>query len=239
MTFRPTLALVPLALLAACGGKEDDGAGKGGAVDPASEAALNTNLMTDPDLSDSNEAGAALSGTGNDAIPLIDMSPQAVAAARKRAEEMVGGAGAMKPLPAARQLGPDAPESKAMVMAARAAVAPGGANCADSVAYSAAWAAKLPPAFPVYPRGNTMEAAGSDEGACNLRIVTFRTPVPLSEVLAFYGTRASAAGFGVEHAVKGSDTILSGTKAANAYVVYGRKLADGATEIDLVTTGGE
>ena len=57
-----------------------------------------------------------------------------------------------------------------------------------------AWAAKLPAAFPVYPRGNTQEAAGTDEGQCALRVVSFLTPVALEEVLAFYYTRARAAG---------------------------------------------
>jgi hypothetical protein len=123
-----------------------------------------------------------------------------------------------------------------MIAAAKAAVAPGGADCASSVQYSAAWAARLPAAFPVYPRGNTLEAAGTDQGECALRIVSFVTPVALNEVLAFYATRAQSNGFGVEHVTREGEAILSGTKGASAYVVYGRKMNDKVTAIDLVTT---
>ena len=106
----------------------------------------------------------------------------------------------------------------------------------DKVEYTSAWAAKLPAAFPVYPRGNTQEAAGTDEGACALRVVSFVTPVALDEVLAFYNTRAKSAGYSVEHVTSAGDNILSGTKGKAAYVVYGRRLPQGVTEIDLVTT---
>ncbi|KZY12784.1 hypothetical protein A3726_22195 [Erythrobacter sp. HI0037] len=123
-----------------------------------------------------------------------------------------------------------------MVAAARAAVSPGGENCGDKVEYTSSWAAKLPTAFPVYPRGNTQEAAGTDEGDCALRVVSFLTPVALEEVLAFYYTRARVAGYSAEHTKSAGDNILSGTKGKAAYVVYGRRLSQGVTEIDLVTT---
>ena len=149
---------------------------------------------------------------------------------------MVGGASNLKPAPAARQLAADAPDTAGMVAAARALVQPGGTNCAQSAEYGSAWAAKLPSAFPVYPRGNTQEAAGTDEGECALRVVSFYTPVALDEVFAFYSTRARDAGYGVEHTRKEGDNILSGTKGDSAYVIYGRRLDQGVTQIDLVTS---
>ncbi|MBO6527038.1 hypothetical protein [Erythrobacter sp.] len=235
MKRRLLASLVPVALLASCGDTAEDEAA-GDAMDPASEQALNDELMTDPDLAGRNEANAALSGTGNAAIPNIDKSPRAVEAARSRAAELVGGRSELVSAPTATTLGEGAAPSQAMVAAARAAVAPGGENCGDKVEYSSAWAAKLPAAFPVYPRGNTQEAAGTDEGECALRVVSFLTPVPLDEVLAFYYTRARGAGFSVEHVTSAGDNILSGTKGDAAYVVYGRRLPEGVTEIDLVTT---
>ena len=54
--------------------------------------------------------------------------------------------------------------------------------------------------------------------------------------LGFYSTRAKSAGFSVEHVTSAGDNILSGTKGSSAYVVYGRRLPEGVTEIDLVTT---
>lgn len=235
MKRRLLVSILPVALLASCGDKSEDEAA-GDAMDPASEQALNDDLATDPDLAGRNEANAALSGTGNAAVPNIDKSPRAIEAARSRAAELVGGRSKLVAPPAAKALGKDSAPSKAMVAAAKAAVAPGGANCGDKVEYTSAWAAKLPAAFPVYPRGNTQEAAGTDEGACALRVVSFVTPVALDEVLAFYNTRAKSAGYSVEHVTSAGDNILSGTKGKAAYVVYGRRLQQGVTEIDLVTT---
>lgn len=235
MKRRLLVSLIPVALLASCGDKNEDETA-GDAMDPASEQALNDELTTDPDLAGRNEANAALSGTGNAAIPNVDKSPRAIEAAMSRAAELVGGRSKLAPAPAAKSLGSKASPSKAMVAAAKAAVAPGGENCGDKVDYTSAWAAKLPAAFPVYPRGNTQEAAGTDEGQCALRVVSFVTPVALDDVLAFYNTRAKTAGYNVEHVTSGGDNILSGTKGKSAYVVYGRRLQQGVTEIDLVTT---
>ena len=37
--------------------------------------------------------------------------------------------------------------------------------------------------------------------------------------------------------VADSDTIVSGTKGKASYVVYGRRLSSGLTEVDLITNG--
>ncbi len=235
MKIRLLCAVLPLALIAGCGEKAEDKA-DADSMDPAAEQALNDELMTDPDLAGRNEANAALSGTGNAGIPKIDKSPRAIEAARDRAGELVGGRSNMVFAPGAKPLGSNAKPSQAMVAAAQAAVSPGGENCGDKVHYTTAWAAKLPPAFPIYPRANTQEAAGTDEGACSLRVVSFFTPVALDEVLAFYYTRARSAGYSAEHVTSGGDNILSGTKGDAAYVIYGKRLRQGVTQIDLVTS---
>ena len=229
-----SLAL-PLALLAGCS-NEPDGETADGTSDPASEQALNGDLMTDPDMAGNNEGDAALSGSGDGSVPAINTSPEAIAAARSRAAELVGGSNALRPAPAPRDLGAQATTTPAMQKAAQAAISPSGGNCAERVEYSTAWAAKLPGAFPVYPRGNTQEAAGTDEGACALRVVSFRSPVPLEDVLAFYHTRALANGYSAEHVKAAGDNIISGTQGDAAFVVYGRRLPSGLTEIDLVTS---
>ena len=228
-------AIAPIAFLAACSGGGDDDTGDRD-MDASSREALDEDIASDPDLSRSSEANAAIGSPGSGNLPAIDTSPEAVGAARERAYEMIGGEDAVSGPGEPRELATTDNVTAAMRQAARAAVTPGGQSCADKVGYTASWAAKLPGAFPVYPRANTQEAAGTDEGACNLRIVTFRTPVPLEEVLAFYSTRAKAAGFGVEHVRASGDNILSGVKQRSAYVVYGRRLPSGVTEIDLVTS---
>jgi hypothetical protein len=100
------------------------------------------------------------------------------------------------------------------------------------------WAAQLPAAFPVYPRGAVQEAAGTDASGCSLRVINFVTPVPLGEVMYFYYSRARTAGFSTRRVLQAGDDVLGGTKGAASYVVYARRLPSGNTEVDLVTSGG-
>lgn len=229
------LAISPIAMLAACsGGAEEQVAGE---RDPAAEQALNDQIMVDPDLANQNEANAALTGGTDQSIPPENMTPEAINAAREAAFALVGGSDGFKELPAAKPLGDTIPAESTLTAAARAAATPSGANCAEQVDYSAAWAAKLPADFPVYPRGTTKEAAGTDAGDCSLRVVNYLTPVPLDDVLTFYHSRALSAGYSSEHVTYDGDRIVSGTKGRGSYVVYGRQLPSGVTEIDLITSG--
>lgn len=190
------------------------------------------------DTAPTDDAGGQTQGTNAGGTAAVDTSPAAIEAAKARAIELVGGADALKPAPQPQQLAADAPDSPAMQAAARTLVAPGGESCVQKAAYSAGWTAKLPAEFPVYPRATTVEAAGTDDGACALRAVTFHTPVAIADVLAFYATRASAAGYGAEHVVREGEHVMSGARGNAAYVVYARQLAGGITEIDLVTSVG-
>ncbi|MEZ5695390.1 MAG: hypothetical protein R3E18_02850 [Sphingomonadaceae bacterium] len=232
-----TIALVPVLLVSACGGAPEEGDPMA-EEDPAATAALNDQLMVDPDLANQNEGNAALTGGSSAVLPPENATPEAMAAARDEAAALVGGLAKMAAPPAATEVEGGAEPTAALTAAARAMVAPDGANCAEKVQYSAAWAAKLPDALPVYPRGSTQEAAGTDEGNCSLRVVNFLTPVPLNDVLAFYNTRASTGGYSVEHVKQEGDNVLSGTKGSAAYVIYARRHQNGVTEVELVTSGG-
>lgn len=228
-------ALLPTILLAACGGA-DDGSGKGDA-DPAVQAALNDPIMVDPDLAGQNEGNAALTGGTDHSLPPELVTPAAIQSAKEEAMALVGGSVGLKAVPKAVVLAANTPEPAAHTAAARAAVSPGGENCAQAVEYSTAWAARLPTAFPVYPRGSTQEAAGTDKGECSLRVVNFLTPVALDDVLSFYFTRASANGYSAQHLKKDGDDIVSGIKGRASFVIYARRQANGLTDVDLVTSG--
>ena len=144
----------------------------------------------------------------------------------------------MRKAPEPREAPDELPPEASLTAAARAASAPGVAGtCAGQVSYTMRWAARMPPAFPVYPRGSVQEAAGTDEDTCALRVVNFITPVPMGDVLDFYFTRARNAGFSADHSLQGGDNVLAGRKEGRAFAVYARELASGLVEVDLVTGG--
>jgi hypothetical protein len=224
----PALALT----LAACSG---DHAGEQAAEgDPALTGALSDQIMVDPDLAGQNKGGAALAGGGPATveIPANLRSPEAIAAARADAAKLVGGT--LQKAPAISGSLDAQPASVSLADLAGSA----GPDCSGKAEYSAAWAARMPAAFPVYPRGHVAEAAGTDKDGCRLRVVNFVTPVGTDDVMDFYFTRASAAGFDAERKSEGGDQVLGGSKDASAYIVYVRRTADGLTEVDLVTNGG-
>jgi len=232
--------VTPALLLAACGSGEK-GAKEGAVATDAEVAnALGDQIMVDPDLAGQNQANSAVSTALVDgALPPEMLSPEAIQRARAEALKLVGGSGAMKKAPAATPAsGNQAPEA-AIAAISRAASAPGGnTNCAERADYTMQWAAKLPAPFPVYPQGAVQEAAGTDEGGCSLRVVNYVTAVPLSDVIDFYYTRATAAGFSTQRARDDGHDVLGGVKGRVSYVVYVRALPKGGTEVDLITNGG-
>ena len=222
-------------MLAACGGERPEPTAKD--IDPAVVAALNDHILTDPDLSRQNEGSAALTGGTNHALPPPNTSPRAIDAAREEARALIGGRDRLRPLPPAKRLDAEVPLEARITIAARASHAGAGERCAGSLERGFIWAARMPDPFPVYPRGATQEAVGSDAEGCGLRAINFRTPVPLEDVLAFYHTRALDAGFSSELAMAGKESVLSGARDGAVFAVYARTGPSGLTEIDLVTRG--
>ncbi len=238
MTYRSISLLAPLLMLVACNAKDQPA--KHTADDPAMAGAVGDQVLTDPDLANQNAANHAASvPNGDGTVPSADMSAEALAAARTAALTLVGGPGAMKKAPEAKDVIGQLPPDSQLYLAARLAASPGGkGDCAAKAKYTAAWAAKLPAAFPVYPKGAVQEAAGTDEGACALRVVNFITPVPVSEVIDFYFTRAGSAGFSAQHIRQSGDDVLGGTKGNASYQVFARDLPHGGSSVDLITHGG-
>ena len=226
-------------LLAGCGWFGSDAEEPVREEDPATTGALGDQIMYDPDLAGQNRAdSAAFVPSGDGSVPTVDGGAEAIAAARADALRIVGGPGKMQKAPAPQEVAGALPTDSRLTAAARAAASPGGnGDCAARAQYTMQWAARLPAAFPVYPRGAVQEAAGSDASGCSLRVVNFVTPVPLGEVMDFYFSRARAAGFSAQRVLQDGDDVLGGVKGAASYVVYARRLPSGNTEIDLVTNG--
>lgn len=233
------MAVCAALLLASCGAS-DEPAEAAREDDPALASALGDPIMVDPDLVGQNRADSAASIHSRDgSLPTLDNGPEAVTAARADALRTVGGPGQMRKAPEPREVSGSLPAGAALTAAARAAAAPGGnGDCAARAQYTAAWAARLPAPFPVYPRGAVQEAAGTDAAGCSLRVINFVTPVPIGEVMDFYFTRARSNGFSAERVLQDGDDVLAGVKGAASYVVYARRLPSGNTEVDLVTSGG-
>ena len=231
--------LIPALILAvtACGGAKDP-ATKRAETDPAVTGALADQIMVDPDLASQNRGNAALGsgGPADGSLPPELRTPEAIAAAKADAARLVGGPMQVAPSAGSSSAG----KAEAPLTAAdMAGNVPGiGAGCPDKVDYSMAWAAKMPAAFPVYPRGHVNEAAGTDKDGCRLRVVNFVTPVAPGDVMNFYYTRARGAGFAAERKREGGDDVLGGSKGGAAYVVYTRLMPNGLTEVDLVANGG-
>lgn len=233
---RLSLALAPLLILAACSGEPEEPPVVPES-DPATVQALGDQIMVDPDLAQQNEANAALTGGTDHSLPPIVATREAIENAKLEAADLVGGTANLDPLGEATERGDPLPEAALYSVTELAKLTPGTARCADRASFTALWAAKMPKAFPVYPRGNTIEAAGSDNAPCQLRAVRFLTPVAIDDVLAFYAASARKAGFATEHVMRGEIEELRGTKGKGSFAIYAWRRASGISDVGLVTSG--
>ena len=113
----------------------------------------------------------------------------------------------------------------------------GAKACANAASWTFSWAAKMPAALPIYPRGHVQEALGSDGAGCAMRAVNFRTQVTASDVLDFYAAAARKAGLQTVHRASGDAHVISGRQGAAGFAVYIRPGPEGMTDVDLVTNG--
>lgn len=230
-------SLAAVTALAACGGdKAEKGAGQG--ADPLLSHALAGPLMADPDLASRNHALTAITSGGPEVteLPLFETGAEAIAAAKVEAERLAGGRITPAPSPGD---GSNSALRDAVTAGQRAAAVKGpGSNCGATATYDMAWSLRLPQAFPIYPRGHLIEAAGNDLSGCRLRVVRFVTPVDPVVVIDFYHTLAQAAHFDERHSRADGRELLEGGKGAAAYAVQARVREDGLTEADIVVNGG-
>lgn len=247
----PLLLSVTLALpLVACGESTSDEAavaaldnklaGKGS--DPAMNAALNDRILVDPELTDSANvntvkdsdkplSGAVPSDSGFDGDASIEALDSAKLM-RAPTPEIVA-------VEDCRGCG----EQRAVTLGALAAdqgVTRGKGTCDAKLQYGAGWATRMPPEFPVYPKGRVKEAAGVDGGICDIRVATFTTSASMQNVVDYYYTRARKSGFSAEYQVRAGEHALGGTRDndGGAYFITFNKAAGGGTSVDIVANNG-
>lgn len=229
-----TALLAALVLVAGCSAQKRPE--RRAEQDPAVSGALGEQLMTDPDLARINLQNRAISGGGSAAapIPLEDRSTGAIARARADAAALLGRAAAGAP-----PTGPVGPglARETPALAAVAALGPAANACAGKLEPGFAWAARVSPALPIYPRGHVQEAAGTDRDGCALRVVNYVTPVPADELAAFYWALAGRMGPGRQSRLAGADRVIAGRRGTGQGVVMIAARDDGLTEVDLVTSG--
>ena len=203
--------------------------------DPAIAQALDDPLMVDPDLSARNEGAAAVTVRTDGALPVVPPSAEAIAAARAEAAALVGGADKLAALPAPS--GQAAPLRDWHSLGDHLALLRDKTACRAALSDSAIWAARLPAALPVYPRGGTLAATGGEGKACRVIALRFETPVPLDDVLAFYFTRAKAARLAPRHLTAGDVAVLQGRGGSLAFDLRARTVGD-HTLVDLAVVSG-
>lgn len=235
---KATLSVVACTLLLAACGDADEPAVRSDEIDPAVARSLNAPLMTDPDLAGLNEANAALTGSRDHSLPALVDNPEAVRAAQDRAIALVGGRDRLLELPEAEALDSEPGESPLVLLedVVKAVVTPD--KCLTDARLSAAWAARLPAQFQVYPRGAVIEALGRDGSDCALRAVRFASPVPSEDIMRFYATLARKDGFAITYYSDGVVSRLAGRKRGSALVVELRPSLLAGQEVDLIHAAG-
>jgi hypothetical protein len=234
------IATAVLMSLAACGRKDSEQASLevldnelvGNASDPALTAALEDQIMVDPNLAAKNGKGTRRTpGALSQPIP-----PERRADAAKAEYAMANGKLLRTPGAGKFTGGTDGqPVTLGQLAASQKAGAAGGNPCADKLDYSARWAARMPEEMSIYPQARVVEAAGGNEAPCKLRVVTFRSSATMQAVLDYYYTKAVRAGYSAEHLEDGKDHMLGGTRRDDAFMLFLRNLPGGGTEVDLIS----
>ncbi len=212
--------------------------------DPALTAALEDQIMVDPDLTNQSNQNAALPGDAVSGAPVPDTMSGRQYAAREAISES-----RLLSAPVARQAaeedcnscGQSAGRGETTLGAMAASQASEGQNCANAdVDYGFGWAERMPSAFTAYPRSEIIEAAGNDDPGCRMRVVSFRTIADMQRMIDWYYTRAMRAGYSSEHLLRHGNHVLGGYRERDkgAYYIVFAERPGGGTDIDIVTNNG-
>jgi hypothetical protein len=211
-------ALAGLLALAACSRGEQNNLSEmdnsliGNGADPALTSALEDQILVDPNLV-------------QQAHPNTVRPPETPVQAQYPADGAGGNASG----------GGRVREAAVATSGGAAQAAPGA--CGVPFSYGNEWANRLPAEFPAYPGGRVTEAAGTDRGACRVRVVTFATADPYNRVLEHYRSLAARAGFSAEQQARGGDQVLGGTKGEAAYYLIVTPTQAGS-DVALIVNNG-
>jgi hypothetical protein len=208
-------------------------AGKGAEADPALTSSLADQIMVDPSLANQANADAIRPADEplNAPIP-PEPKGENYAAASKAA---VAGSGTSTASAAKGTM------TLAQLAQRQASGGPAKANfngCGLDVDYAMGWSNRLPADLPLYPRARVVEAAGSDAGNCNLRVVTYTSTAAPRALVDYYVATARRAGYSAQATREGDEHIVAGTRGNEAYYVILAQSAAGGTSADFVANNG-
>jgi hypothetical protein len=216
----PALALA-LATLTACGGSDtakldelDARLGNKADADPALTMALEDQIMVDPQLTQQ---------ANDDAIRPAERPVQSPIPPGE------GGPARAKP-----------GETLGALAAKQAQIAKDRFNgCLLDVDYSAGWAARLPRELPMFPKSRVVEAAGSNNGSCGLRAVSYSAPAAPAMVAKFYDILGQRAGYRTATGNENGGLMVSGSRASDGSAFYAIvQPAAGGSATDFVSNRG-
>ena len=201
-------ALAGLLALAACSGGDENNLAAidndllANGADPALTSALEDQILVDPNLV-------------QQANPNSVRPPETPV----QAQYPAGSARTEAAIARMQQAGASA-QAEAQAQGAQASATAGPCGSTIPFQHGAQWANRLPAEFPLYPGGRVTEAAGSNEGDCKVRVVTFTTGDPYNRVLEHYRSLAARGGFSAEQQLRGNDHVLGGVNARTDGAFY-------------------
>jgi len=233
---RPVFPILLCLALAACSKSAPDAAGDAAAIaeDPVIARALHDPLMSDPDLASRNEANAAIGFIDSDALPVLPAGSAEAQAAREALRLELLGTGALPELPPASEgeggkpLGPMA--SAADLLGAVGAPA----RCAAALKEDFMLAATLPPVAAIPPGAMVVQAGGADAQGCALRIIRYRSPAPIVDLLQYHYARARRAGLTAVRYASPEDIIAAQGRGSQRLTVHIRPATGGLNGVDLI-----
>jgi hypothetical protein len=238
--FRTAAMAVAMLSLGACqkGGKDSDLASLdnqilGNDADPALTSALEDQILVDPALTQQSNKNAVRP-------PKTPIQAQYPAPVPGAASSSAARTAQSSSRPATVQRAGGAQPVAAGAAPTASASHSGGIGCGGQFDHNLQWAHRLPPAFAVFPGGRLTDAAGSDVGNCQSRVVTFTSNAPPQRVLEWYRGRAARAGYSAEHQMRQGDHVLAGLSARDggAFYLIVTPLQGGGSDVALIANKG-
>ena len=113
-------------------------------------------------------------------------------------------------------------------------------NCSKAFVSGLKWATRLPAGIELYPGAKVIEAAGSDDGECHVRLVSYVSDAAPEAVIDWYRAAAGKAGYAPQIWRHGREHFLAGARTSQGDAVHITVAVDGenGSAVDLIVNHG-